>query len=53
MLGRKSVVHVDGDTAESFDPSSAVECFIVEIAETKAPSVIHYENRSAAHLSRL
>ena len=33
MLGRKPVIHVDGDAAESFDLSSAVECFIVETAE--------------------
>jgi len=48
MFRRQPVVHVDGDTAESFDPSSAVECFIVETAEAKAPSVIHHENRSPA-----
>jgi hypothetical protein len=53
MLWCKPVIHVYGNAAESLNPSSAIECFVIQIAETEPSSMIHDKDWSPVGLGRL
>jgi hypothetical protein len=53
MLWCKPLIHVDSYATESLNPSSAIECLIVETSEAEPSTVVHDKDWSLTNLGRL
>jgi hypothetical protein len=53
MLWCKPLIHVDSYATESLNPSSAIECLIVETSEAEPSTVVHDKDWSLTDLGRL
>lgn len=52
MLWCKPVIHVDCNASKLLNPSSAIECLVVQTAETEASTVVHDKDWRPTNLGR-